>query len=599
MFKKLSYLKKLLLAYSTIVVSLFTVLIALYLNSEVKSMRASAQSTMEQLGYRSASQLESLLGDMSRISLGIAGNESVRATMASIRPDNSGNYFVDNPAAGRTIQRVIANMCDTRFTGKGYHVVGAGGDYVSLDIYDAAYPDLAAIRHVSWLSHLRDGALSKYVSPVGPDEYGSTPGETFSFVRAVQDPYGWYGMVDVQYSRDFLDEIFETAGLDIPSATLVLQGDALFYSTPEAPVELVFEQLSDIRLPASGQLAQEQRFAAEEYMVCASQLPAYGMKIYQLVRSADYRAHIYRTSAMILGFGLLVLALLLAAVYAVTQGLYRPIRQLRGSIDSLNYADLSVRLKVDGANDEVTQLADAFTAMLNGIRKTTDELVDARTRELKANYKVLQAQVNPHFIHNTLAVIGFMGERYNAPEIMDICAQFTRMLSYTTSLELAEVPSRNELEHTETYLKLMKYRYLDQLEYAVVCSDAISGVPIPKFVLQPTVENCFSHSFVGREPPYIVRVDGVGNAQNWRITVTDNGVGFSGEALEELGTQFEKIRREIGAGKYSYDGKIGGLGITNTYARLLLHSGGKIRMELSNLQEGGACVAFVYEENPI
>ncbi len=188
-----------------------------------------------------------------------------------------------------------------------------------------------------------------------------------------------------------------------------------------------------------------------------------------------------------------------------------------------------------------------------------------------------------------------MGRQKNAPEIMDMCSSLTRMLSYSTDTTQSTVTMQQELEHVSNYLKLMKYRYLDYLEYTLEIDERLRQVIIPKFVLQPIAENCFQHSLQDAEPPYRIIIRGSIDENGWNIAVEDNGRGFTEGAIVRLKEQFETVNREIDEGMFSSDFQIGGLALINTYGRLRLYSNGKMRLDLSNTPDGGSRVVISFE----
>lgn len=576
---------------------LFLVFIGIYYDSQVHNLKSSMESTVVQLTVRASSQFEGILDEMSRISLGVAGSEDVYQAMSgTLGPAGKENYFNSNPDKRRDIQRVIVGLNGSHYNNKSFNVISRSFDYLTLNIYDDRAISKEELETIPWIDYVLRHNISKYISPVAPDSYGYSAGETFSFVRLIQNQFYTYGAVDVQYKRSFLDDIFNIQIQKFATQTIIAYetGD-VFYSTRNAPVQYLDYITARCPVKSGQQIVTSISLGKDKYTVCSLYVKPYDMKVYLLLNTNDYLAQVNEATTAIAVFGILILLFLLFIVYIITRNLYKPLRQLRDSINNIDYKTLSIDLNVVDTDNEVTLLTNAFNDIFTSIKRTTGELMQSRTRELTANYKVLQAQINPHFMHNILAVVGLMGYQKDAPEIMNICALLTKMLNYTTSTSAAVVNVMQEAEHTEIYLKLMKYRYLDNLEYSVDMENGFDDIPIPKFVLQPVVENCFQHSLVDMEPPYRITIRGRKTSGGWFISVEDNGAGFTPESIRELNLQFRQVQKDIESGRFSSDLKIGGLALINTYARLFIQSGGEIKLQISNCEEGGSRVVFLCE----
>jgi Predicted signal transduction protein with a C-terminal ATPase domain len=600
--KNVSYLTKSLVAYSTIIILFMAAYIAFYYNSQVSGLKQTTQNSMTQLTEKASEQFGSLLDDMSRISLGVAGSSEVWSAMSdavnAAPKDTEANYFNYHPQQKNAINDVITDVNGDNFNNRSINIISHNDDYLSLDIYDDETLSKSQIARVPAVSYLLKHDISKYISPVAKDAYGHTDNETFSFMRLIQSNFEVYGAVDVAFERTYLDKIFGMKISGYAVHTVIVKDDGtLFYASADASRQMISDILRQGRAPSEKQIVKTRKLDGITYAQYSVAVPAYGMNIYMLVNREYYLLPVEKTTTVMIIWTLIIMVAAFIIIFAVTRNLYRPIRQLRDSIGRIDYSNLSIDLQVEDTNNEVTLLAETFNKMFAGIKKTTGELMQSRTREIKANYNVLQAQINPHFIYNILTVIGLMGQQKNVPEIMDICSSLSKMLSYSTSSAQQTVTVKNEIEHVENYLKLMKYRYLDQLQYEITVDDPLSEIEIPKFVLQPIAENCFKHSFRNVEPPYHVTISGQSTQTGWRIIVEDNGDGFTGESLSWICRQFEKVKNDIENGTFSSDLKIGGLALVNTYARLLLYSNGKIRFAVSNNASGGSRVIISHEED--
>lgn len=597
MLKEVSYLKKTIIMNTTIITSIICIFVLVYGWSQTRNIKNNTDSTMIQLTTKAASQFNGILDEMSNISLGIAGNPYVYEALEDTLYWHSPlNYFQSHLEEKKMIQREVVALCGTHFANKSFNVISRGYDCLELNTYDFKMYTKEDIRNVSWIRHVMENDINKYISPVGKDEYGRANEDTFSFIRKIQNEYNEYGVIDVQYEKIFLDEIFTMKLQEKKMHMMVFDEDGLFYASDNIPLE--FSGRKDVLKESfsKAESLQDVLLQGEKYRVCYTFVEPYKMDVYALVRSEDYLGPVKASLRAIILFGLAVLSGMLVIVYFVSYNLHKPLRQLRDTIEHMDYASLSHELHINSNNNEIILLTEAFDKMVEGIKRTRDELVESRIREIKANYQVLQEQINPHFMHNILSVIGLMGFQKNAPEIMEICAELTQMLRYSTGTGKYTVKVSEEAEHATTYLRLMKYRHLDMLQYTVTIDEKLKEVTIPKFILQPLVENCFQHSFQNQnESKYIIVVSGQMTETGWAIAVEDNGEGFTREAIHKLERQFEEIRNRLRNGKTIKDSQIGGLALINTYARLYLYSNGQMDIKIAKSNMGGACVTVVYD----
>ena len=305
----------------------------------------------------------------------------------------------------------------------------------------------------------------------------------------------------------------------------------------------------------------------------------YGWKVSVSGREADMLRS-YRLAQLVVLTGILfVAAAAVFIIYKVVSKTLTPFERLTETVRSVSFAGNPPEKTHDGQIDEVKELDIAFSEMLS-------RLNNAMVLEKKATVLALQSQMNPHFLYNMLAVIGAAGAQSGAENVEMLCRRLSEMLRYSASYERTTVTLYDEVTHLNAYLALMKARYEDFLEYSVDIPPEMYRLTVPKLFLQPLAENCFSHGFAGSEPPYEVRVTGELLGDRFRITVSDNGVGFSDAQRDFV---VERVRRlEENVSENLSQTSIGGLGLASTVLRLRLVSGKSITFDILNRSPHGA-----------
>ncbi len=309
----------------------------------------------------------------------------------------------------------------------------------------------------------------------------------------------------------------------------------------------------------------------------------YGYKLYL------YKNNVYliKMSLFLAGGLLLILLLLIIGIRTtenfVIRKLTKPIDELQMLINSVDIGNLDFSSSIDGEIDQIQHLEIAFRKMLLKLKDSIAEKIEAQTDELRSHLFALQAQMNPHFIHNMMAVISSIAEEYDAIEIENICNKLSSIIRYTAKYDNNEVTLNDEITHTKNYLELMHIRYENRINYSIN-GNYPDYVKVPKFFLQPLVENCFKHGFKSVPSPWFISID-INIFENfWSVSITDNGGGFSNEIIDSM----NKLKSETTTRKTDeiiQNLQIGGMGLRNVFARLYLLYNDKMYFQIRNLND--------------
>ena len=288
-----------------------------------------------------------------------------------------------------------------------------------------------------------------------------------------------------------------------------------------------------------------------------------------------------------------ILAVTLLIVTLCSLGLTQAIRKLTRRVkhlpvDVLAHSGDALTTTVTSPSDqEIHKLETTLNRLMVKLQSSMHSEMALREGALQAQLNALQMQINPHFIYNTLNIISAKGLECGSEEITDICDQFAQMLRYAADLRSKTATLGAELQNARRYLQLVKARYEDQLTYLIDVPEDMHDMMLPKLTLQPIVENALTHGFAGRSDPREVSITGTVVDGMLRLTIRDNGNGFSDESLGRLHTVFQQM--ELSPSAFSCEGGEH-MGLINTYLRLLHASKGKIRMALTN--DNGAVITL-------
>ncbi|MBU9729106.1 sensor histidine kinase [Diplocloster modestus] len=279
---------------------------------------------------------------------------------------------------------------------------------------------------------------------------------------------------------------------------------------------------------------------------------------------------------------LAVLIVLTGGVFIIQKSiltrLTSPLIKLCESVTRIEGGGAEQGLVLEGGYDEFAHIETAFNQMLGNLRQSMEEVVLARTSELNAQLLALQAQMDPHFIHNAIAVIGALADEGENEKAVLMCQKLSEMIRYNTEYGDARVQVQEEIRHAENYLDLMKVRYEDKFQYQI--SSGIDWrIQIPKYVLQPLVENCFRHGFKKKGFPWQLEIRCYEDERNWYLEVRDNGVGMDQEQMEEISRQLSLIQTK-NPKEMMENLKIGGLSLINVMMRLWMNYGNTMFFEI-------------------
>lgn len=360
------------------------------------------------------------------------------------------------------------------------------------------------------------------------------------------------GYVVVSLSRDHFRQLLEGkygAGSDI----LILDPfwDEV-YATPTLQDQTLAPTLRS-RLLAGQDLAADGE--DELYHVVREEVSGFYVILRQPKPVADW---VMRLLYLITTLSILLcLALCLAVSMGFSQQLFQPIRSLNSAMAAVEGGDLDVRVEVPGT-DEMSQLAGRFNRMTQRLKANLTDSIRQQQELGDAQIRMMQAQLNPHFLYNTLDTLKWMGKIHRIPEVSTISADLADILRRSISAD-EFVHLEDELQLLERYVEIQKIRFAGKFEFRMEVDEGLLDVLVPKLMLQPLVENAIIHGFEDGVPGEIT-VTAASAGNELCLTVEDNGCGMSPESLRRFQEQTAP--------------KSGHLGLYNVDAILRLHYGG-------------------------
>ncbi len=276
----------------------------------------------------------------------------------------------------------------------------------------------------------------------------------------------------------------------------------------------------------------------------------------------------------------LVISLILAAMIA--GNILRPVKSLLHGMAKFQGGDLDVQVEVESQN-ELGILTHTFNTMTRRIKSLIDTNKNVERMKRKSELDALQAQINPHFLYNTLDSIVWMGEAGKSEEVVKMTSALSKLFRISISKGQEFITIKQEIEHVESYLIIQKMRYGDKLDYYIDVEPHLLSHRILKIVIQPLVENSIYHGLKkmpGMGTIYISiyqKCNGLG--EYICVEIRDDGVGMDEEKVKQLR-----------AGKIQSEKKSGGVGVHNVDQRIKLYYGEEYGVDIESELFEGTCV---------
>lgn len=292
-----------------------------------------------------------------------------------------------------------------------------------------------------------------------------------------------------------------------------------------------------------------------------------GWSIVNLTEQIDLFEEMYKMQRLGWIAGLLAILLSSVMIYYFSDRLTDSIRKVVKAMQFAQRGRLNVQVE-EVSKDEISIIATNFNKMMANVNRLMGETTQANRKQKEAEIRALEAQINPHFLYNTLDSINWMAIEKDEHDISRMLKSLAQILRYSINASTATVTVRDELEWLRQYVFLQKHRFDDAFECEIECEPELLDVGMHKLLLQPFIENSIVHAFSGVTSGGKLGISLYReNKDFFIIRIEDNGKGMSADNSLLL------VNGEYHASSERISGS--GLGIRNTFDRLRIYYGGR------------------------
>lgn len=395
------------------------------------------------------------------------------------------------------------------------------------------------------------------------------------------------GLLELRINGDLIRKFYRAAGGegDWKAVLLPLQGQIEASKAIEAGVD----QATLKRLGSGNANAY---FINRKYIVNQLDIGEFGVRVAVIGKISDVFRIIRNEEIFLVATIVILLAALSFVYYLLSSAIAKRILLLARHMRNLNDGNMRqypIKRGSSKRQDEIGFLTATYNSMIGRMDELINNIHRAELRNKEAAYKVLQAQIKPHFLYNTLETIRMLAESNNDKEVADISYWFGKLMRYSLSSKDDHTVLAKEIETAVFYLKIHKMRLQNRLTFETDIAIDTGKISCPRFILQPLVENCIIHGASATLRPVHITLDVAETDHAIRISISDSGAGIPGEKLLLI-----RSRLSSGNDLKPVDGaEETGIGLYNVSERIKSFYGDASQLLIDSEPGKGTCLTII------
>lgn len=544
----------------------------------VDAVQRNSQGYIEEIIKQVNTNIQSYVDNMENISLLAMSNKDVKYYIS----DSTFIGAEDRRPYEKRISDLFQSILYTRKDIASIMVFGYNGRVVSDRRITNLNPYVRP-QDQAWYRNARDAGGKSVLS--APHVQNLIQGEyrwVVSLSRELKSTDGIIaeGVFLVDLNLSVIDDICSQINLGKKGYVFIVDRDGNIVYHPQQQLiysNLLAEPTGSVVRAASGTSFIAE--GSEGKRIYSVQDSSFGWRIVGVAYTDELIADAGTIRRTVAAYALIGLAVSLMLSLLLSHRLTRPIKKLQADMKMVERGNFAIQTEI-GQMNEIGQLGRTFNLMVSRIRDLMQEIIRTQENRRKSELALLQAQINPHFLYNTLDSIVWMAEQKQHEEVVRMTSALAKLFRASIAKDQELVPIRVEADHITNYLLIQKMRYQDKLDYTIEFEEAILPYKTLKILLQPFVENAIYHGI--RNKPDIGLIAIRGFEENGRVVfeVKDDGLGMTPEQLARIWSPDEEDTRR------------NGIGIHNVNERIHLHFGRDYGVRIRSEPDAGTCVTI-------
>jgi two-component system sensor histidine kinase YesM len=549
---------------------LFMSFTSYYLTKDAVQSKAEAYTT--ELVKQVNTNIKSYVNGMKYMSDLVAANHSVQEYLSI----ESFKTLKEEKDYKETISDLMESMVFSRTDIASINIFGYNGQFISgrKELELNPYIDITGL---SWYKNAKEAGgrsviTPTHIQPVFKDRYPWVV--SLSRELSTKDGTKKLGVFLVDLNFSVMNDMFKDIRLGKRGYLFIVDSEGKIVYHPQQQLiysSLKSEMIDKVLQTKNGTFTSDEGSNSRMYTVRDSDFGWKIVGVSYVNELVDNQSEV-RLSYIILGLISIVIAIIIS--FFLSQRVSQPIKQLQDYMKEVEKGNFDIHVPV-AKTIEISRLARAFNIMVGRIKELMSQVVLDQEQKRKSEINALQAQINPHFLYNTLDSIVWMAESNKSKDVVLMTSALAKLFRSSISKGEELVSIRTELEHITNYLMIQKMRYKNKLDYEIDISESVYDYKTIKVILQPIVENSIYHGIKMKHGPGLVRITSEETETDVFLIIEDDGHG-----MDE-----EKLRSILLPAPQSKEGR--GVGVRNVHERLKLYFGMHYGLTYkSNLGEG-------------
>lgn len=273
----------------------------------------------------------------------------------------------------------------------------------------------------------------------------------------------------------------------------------------------------------------------KDYVAIYSSLNHNNWRIVKIIPQSILYKEVNAIQLFTLVGSLLLLSFMLLLAFLYSKNITQPITRMIMQMKEIEGGNLKVKVDTN-VNNELDELGTSFNHMVTKIEYLMEEVVSAERNKNELELEVLHAQINPHFLYNTLNTIRWMAKIKNESSISDAIVALVRLLRVSISLDKNKITLKEEIDYIENYILIQRLRFNQSFEINYNIKEEHKNLNLPKLILQPIVENSLIYGYEDEENEATLKIDIFTQDVDGdiEIIIEDNGPGIDDKTLENI-----------------------------------------------------------------
>jgi two-component system, sensor histidine kinase YesM len=401
------------------------------------------------------------------------------------------------------------------------------------------------------------------------------------------------GTIKVNFPSALLETALNKISIGKNGHTYLInqQGVNILPGKFKTPNEILQKSLNQVTNNDDQEGVIEAAYQNEEYLVFFQKLPVGDWILISEVTESDLFSRANHLQRNLLLMSALVFLITIIASFILSNNITSPLGKLAKAMGFIERGDFSGAKRfmptIKSQNNEVGYLINVTEHTIDQLQHLIETEYEANLRRKDAEYKALLLQINPHFLNNTLEIIGSLALQGKMKEVMNVSIYLGKMLRYSLNSKSNIVQISEEINYIKSYTDILKLRYEDMITIQFEVGDDTKSFPIIKFILQPLVENAVKYSFIEKNYADIfIKTEKVGN--QICLAVEDKGIGMTKVMISDLLNQDDESFNVL-------DSKGNSIGLRNVLGRLKLYYGNDFSFQIDSKKNEGTKITLLID----